>query len=129
NNLFQLKYFSLICYNHTCTYDNRIIPLLHRMLNLEQLLVCLTIRNRNGLIDGTHLQNEILIYMPFLNNFACDIRTRNLNNGLLPILSNDDIQQTLSNIRYGPMIGSIRYFLTNSVLCHVFTLPFAFDRL
>ncbi|CAF4111412.1 unnamed protein product, partial [Adineta steineri] len=129
NNLFQLKYFSLTCHNDTYTYDNRIIPLLHRMSNLEQLLLCLTIRNRNGLIDGTHLQNEIYSYMPFLKNFACDIRTRNLNNGLLPILSNDDIQQTLSNIRYGPMIGNIRYFLTNSVLCHVFTLPFAFDRL
>ncbi|CAF4203359.1 unnamed protein product [Adineta steineri] len=129
NNLFQLKYFSLICYNHICTYDNRIIPLLHRMPNLEQLLLCLTVRSHNGLIDGTHLQNGILIYMPFLKSFACDIRTRNLNNGLLPILSNDDIRQTLSNIRHGPMIGSIRYFLTNSMLCHVFTLPFAFDRL
>ncbi|CAF1116686.1 unnamed protein product [Adineta steineri] len=129
NNLLRLKYFSLTCYNDTYTYDNRVIPLLHRMPNLEQLLLCLTIRNHNGLIDGTHLQNEILIYMPLLNNFACDIRTRNLNNGSLPTLSNDDIQQTLSNIRYGPMMGSIRYFSTNSYLCHIFTLPFAFDRL
>ncbi|CAF4036492.1 unnamed protein product [Adineta steineri] len=129
NNLLKFKYFSLICYNDICIYDNRIIPLLHRMPNLQQLLLCLTVRNRNGLIDGTHLQNEIYSYMPLLNNFACDIRTRNLNNGSLPTLSNDDIQQTLSNIKYGPMMGSIRYFSTNSYLCHIFTLPFVFDRL
>ncbi|CAF1244156.1 unnamed protein product [Adineta steineri] len=129
NNLLRLKYFSLTCRNDTYTYDNRIIPLLHRMPNLEQLLLCLTVIRHNGLIDGTHLKNEILIYMPLLNNFACDIRTWKINNGSLPTLSNDDIQQTFSNIRYGPMIGSIRYFLTNSYLCHVFTLPFTFDYL
>ncbi|CAF0769087.1 unnamed protein product [Adineta steineri] len=129
NNLLKLKYFSLTCHSHIYTYDNRIIPLLHRMLNLEQLVLCLTVRNRNGLIDGTHLQNEILIYMPFLKIFTFDIRTWNIINGSLPTLSNDDIQQTFSNIRYRQIGCTVRYFLTNSVLCHVFTLPFTFDYL
>jgi hypothetical protein len=91
------------------------------MLNLEELTLCLTVRNRNSLIDGTHL--------PFLRTFTFDIRTWNIIDNLDQSLTIDDIQRTFNDIGYRHVGCSIRYFLTNSVLCHVFTLPFTFDYL
>jgi len=99
------------------------------MSNLQELTLCLTVLNRTRLIDGIHLQNKILIYMPYLNNFIFDIRSWSVVNDLVPPLSNDDIQRTFTDIGYRQVGCSIRYFLGNSILCHVFTLPFTFDYL
>jgi len=99
------------------------------MLNLQELTLCLTVLNQNNLIDGTHLKTEILIYLPYLNNFIFDIRSWNVVNDLVHPLSNGDIQQTFTDIGYRQVGCSIRYFLGNHILCHVFTLPFTFDYL
>ena len=109
-NLFNLKCFSLTCHSHICTYDNRVLPLLHRMLNLQELTLCLTVRNRNSLIDGTHLRNEILIHMPFLHTFTFDIRTWNVIDNLVQPLSNNDIQRTFTDIGYRNVKCSVWYF-------------------
>ncbi len=41
------------------TYDELIVPLLHRMSNLEELSVDLTILNRKTFIDGNNLKDTI----------------------------------------------------------------------
>jgi hypothetical protein len=99
------------------------------MFNLHELTLCLTVRNPNSLIDGTHLKNEILNYMPFLNNFIFDIRSWYTVNNINKLLSNDDIQRTFIDIGYRQIGCSIRYFYGMNILCHVFTLPFTFDYL
>jgi len=99
------------------------------MSNLHELTLCLTVRNPNSLIDGTHLQNEILNYMPFLTQFKFDIRSWYTVNDIVEPLSNDDIQRTFTDIGYRQIGCSIRYFYGNNILCHVFTLPFTFDYL
>ncbi len=99
------------------------------MINLHELTLCLTVLNRTRLIDGIHLQNEILISMPLLNNFIFDIRSWTIVNGLVEPLTNDDIHRTFTDIKYQQIDCSIRYFLGNNILCHVFTLPFPFDYL
>jgi hypothetical protein len=65
-NLLTLKRFSLISCDITVEYDNRVVPLLRRMSNLERLTLYLRVRDRDTFIDGTHLYNDILIYMPRL---------------------------------------------------------------
>lgn len=99
------------------------------MLNLEELTLCLTVRNRTQLIDGTHFKNEILIHMPLLTNLIFDIRSWIVVNDIVEPLTSDDIQRTFTDIGYQHISCSIRCFLGNSILCHVFTRPFTFDYL
>ncbi|CAF3216243.1 unnamed protein product [Rotaria sp. Silwood2] len=46
-----------------------------------------------------------------------------------PRQSNDDIQRTFTNIKYGQTACIIDYFSGFNVICHVYSLPFAFTRL
>ncbi|CAF4964886.1 unnamed protein product, partial [Rotaria magnacalcarata] len=64
-----LKHFSLISYSHIFLYDNLIIPLLRRMINLDNLILNLSlIRSNKNYIDGIELlYNDILIFMSRLN--------------------------------------------------------------
>ncbi|CAF4857114.1 unnamed protein product, partial [Rotaria sp. Silwood1] len=69
-NLPKLKCLTLTSYWYTYFYNNRIVPLLHRMLNLEELTLFLSIiRNESTYIDGTQLYNDFLINIPRLNKF------------------------------------------------------------
>ncbi len=49
-----MKCFSLTYYRQTGEYDHQIVPLLHRILNLEKKTLYLLVRNRDGLVNGTH---------------------------------------------------------------------------
>ncbi|CAF4624052.1 unnamed protein product [Rotaria sp. Silwood1] len=69
-NLPKLKCLTLTSYWYTYFYNNRIVSLLHRMLNLEELTLFLSIiRNESTYIDGTQLYNDFLINIPRLNKF------------------------------------------------------------
>ncbi|CAF4944711.1 unnamed protein product [Rotaria sp. Silwood1] len=69
-NLPKLKCLTLTSYWYTYFYNNRIVPLLHRMLNLEELTLFLSIiRNESTYIDGTQLYYDFLINIPRLNKF------------------------------------------------------------
>ena len=58
------------------SYENLIIPLLRRMINLEELKLFLQVsRVNSSYIDGIQLHDEILIYMPRLNKFIFSINT------------------------------------------------------
>ncbi|CAF3975389.1 unnamed protein product [Rotaria sp. Silwood1] len=64
-------------------YDQVIIPVSHRMSNLEQLSMYLLVDRNNGFIDEDDLQQNIINYMPRLNEFWLYSR--------LTILLNDQI--------------------------------------
>ncbi|CAF4108640.1 unnamed protein product [Rotaria sp. Silwood2] len=76
--LTNLKYFSLTSCRYTKTYDSHVVPLLRRMIDLEQLMICLTVNQRSTFIDDIHLENEILIHMPRLRAFIFNIITYTL---------------------------------------------------
>ncbi|CAF3792583.1 unnamed protein product [Rotaria sp. Silwood1] len=49
----KLKYFSSCSIDETFNYDERIIPLLHRMINLEELILFLSVvKFSSDVIDG-----------------------------------------------------------------------------
>ncbi len=79
------------------TYSfNSLIPLLCRMINLEELqLYVFVIRFDSTYIDGIQLFDEFLIYMTQLNKFTFSIRTRvsSIRN-LLELPTNEDIQRS-----------------------------------
>lgn len=53
-----------------------IIPLLQRMINLEELTLYLSIiRFDSNYIDGTQLQDDILSFMPRLTKFTFSLET------------------------------------------------------
>ncbi|CAF1499066.1 unnamed protein product [Rotaria sordida] len=69
NDLSNLKYFSLTCYDLTNEYDNRVIPLLRRMIYVEILTLYVRLEDRSTFVDGTYLHKEILMQMSQLHTF------------------------------------------------------------
>ncbi|CAF1387174.1 unnamed protein product [Rotaria sordida] len=99
--LHNLKCFSLTSYNYTWDCDELVVPLLRRMTYLEKLTLYLRIHSRDTFIDGTYLQNEILVHMLQLHTFIFYISTETVVSASLPRKSEDDIQRTFTNIKYG----------------------------
>ncbi len=123
-----MKYFSLKCRCSTHEYDTHVLPLLRRMSNLEELRLNIINEKRTSFVDGTQINEKILVHMPRLYKFTFYISTETKLNHIVHHLSNDDIQRTFTNIGY----QQVRCFLnrtTDGVICHAFSLPFAFDYL
>ncbi|CAF4891195.1 unnamed protein product [Rotaria sp. Silwood1] len=97
DDLPNLKCFSLKCYRQTNKYDEKILPLLHRMTYLEKLTLYLRIQNRGRFIDNSHIQNEILLYMPCLHSFTFCINTYDDTDDLFRYVPNQDIQRIATN--------------------------------
>jgi hypothetical protein len=98
------------------------------MSHLEELTLNISIENRATFVDGTHIHNEILIHMPQLHTFIFHISTDVEIADGDHRLSYDDIQQTFNKVGYQQVAGIIQYGIHNGI-CHVFSLPFSFDRL
>jgi hypothetical protein len=98
------------------------------MLNLEELTLYITIKNRTTFIDGTHIYNEILVHMPRLHMFNFCISTDTTLDHLVDHLSKNDIQRTLNNIKYQEMNCIVNYGYSTAI-CYIFSLPFMFDDL
>ncbi|CAF1346940.1 unnamed protein product, partial [Rotaria sordida] len=101
----KLKSFSLTSITYTLVYDMCIIPLLRRMINLEELILYLSlIRFDSTYVDGIQLSDQILIYMPQLNKFTFSINIWVDNkNTIIDLSSNEDIQHSFIGKGYGPV--------------------------
>ncbi|CAF3210945.1 unnamed protein product [Rotaria sp. Silwood2] len=130
DNLPNLKYFSLKCYFLLDIYDEKILPLLHHMTYLEKLTLYLCIQSRGTFIDRSHLQNEILLYIPHLHSFTFYISTYDLATDLFRYVPGHDIQRIDANIGYEQyMAKMINYINIDEAVCTIFSLPFAFHRI
>ncbi|CAF2265145.1 unnamed protein product [Rotaria magnacalcarata] len=128
NNLPNMKCFSLECRCSTNQYDTHVLPLLRRMSNLEELSLNIINDKRTSFVDGTQINENILVHMPRLNKFTFYISTETKLNHIVHHLSNHDIQRTFTNIGYQQICCFLNR-ISNNVICHVFSLPFAFDYL
>jgi hypothetical protein len=109
----------------TDLYDNLIVPLVQRMMNLEELNLYVSINGKQTLVDGTNLKENILNYMSQLKKFSFSIYSSiYLNNGSnLP--SNDDVQNTFKDFKNNQIISSVDYFSKSKKLqCHIFSYPY-----
>ncbi|CAF3942622.1 unnamed protein product [Adineta steineri] len=129
DNLPNMKYFSLKCDIQFSLHDTNFLPLFRRMSNLEKLTLYLRIENRDRFVDGTFLQNEILVYMPQLHSFTFYICTFINTIGLLHHLSCEDVQRTFTNIGQQHVASIINYISSEEMTCSVFSIPFTFDCL
>ncbi|CAF1182272.1 unnamed protein product [Rotaria sordida] len=126
----KLKCFSLTSLDYTFEYDTLIVPLLCRMINLEELQLYLSVgRFDSTFIDGNQLYDQFLIYMTQLKKFTFNIKTRITFEAVTDELpTNEDIQRTFIERGY-QQVASYVYIdsdLGDSV-CHVYTLPYDFE--
>ena len=97
------------------------------MLNIEDLTLFLSVlRTDSTYVEGTHLYDDILAFMPQLYKFVFSINTAVENcNPAIELLSHDDIRYSLIE-KGNRHIGS---HINNRVLgmrgqCHVYSLPY-----
>jgi hypothetical protein len=120
-----MKSFSLSSYRQTQEYDSYILPIIRQMKYLEELILSLYVYGRSAFIDGIHLENEMLIYLPELKIFKFNIITynENMSNEIHHVQSNIDLHSTFLNWRYGQVDGYVDFYPTNEARSHVFSLP------
>ncbi|UJR29663.1 hypothetical protein I4U23_017211 [Adineta vaga] len=128
--LFKLKQFSLTSHRLTHYYDYQVVPLLRRMINIENLTLFLhVIRTDSAYIDGTDLYKDVLDFMPQLDRFIFSINTEVFTfDTELVFPSNDDIQQSF--IKKGNRrISSHVYNRIEQMngKCHIYSLPYQFE--
>ncbi|CAF3381034.1 unnamed protein product [Rotaria sp. Silwood2] len=130
--LLKLKHFSLISFNRTEKYDNFVVPLLRRMINLEELKLYLSILRINSTyVNGVQLYDDILIYMPRLKKFYFCIEASVYNKDIrIDLPSNEDIQNSFMRREYGPIGSYIQPILIERGIsrCHIYSLPYQFEH-
>ena len=107
-----MKRFSLSSDPRTFSYDNLIIPLLQRMIHLEELRLYLSIiRIDANYIDGIQLHDDILRYMPRLNKFIFSIETAIVKQKSDLVLStSEEIQRSFLGREFGPVGSHVDLF-------------------
>ena len=127
--------------DYTHAFDTHIIPLLRRMINLEELILFLSVvRIDSTFIDGIELYDQVLIHMSHINKFIFSINTAVLIiNNEINVPSNADIQHSFIGREYG-QIGSyvhleprtpldgFRHKQPKAVMkSHIYSLPYQFE--
>jgi hypothetical protein len=121
----NLRCFSLYSLSELRFYDKIITPLLHRMSNLEQLSLYLSVNRNNRFIDGDDLQKDIINYMGRLNQFRFNIRSTILLKDQIDLLSNEDIEHSFKDFSNNQIISCVNYFLeAKKGQCHIYSYPF-----
>lgn len=114
----------------TFEYDDLLVPLLCRMINLEELHLYLSVgRFDSTYIDGVQLYDQFLIYMTQLNQFTFNIKTKVYNkNVTVELPSNEDIQRSFNGRIYKEVASYVQtnLFLCNGE-CHIYSLPYEFE--
>ncbi|CAF1292405.1 unnamed protein product [Rotaria magnacalcarata] len=135
-DLHNLKCFSLTSYDVIWDRHDIVVALLRSMNHLEKLTLYLLIGkdktfhcDTSPYVDGTYLQNEVLVHMTQLQAFNFYISTENPFNHTVFHISSDDIQQTFTNIKYGETACILDYIDGTRNICHVYSLPFTFTHL
>ncbi|CAF2774806.1 unnamed protein product [Rotaria sp. Silwood2] len=121
----NLRRFSLYCLSRAYFYDAVIIPLLHRMPNLEQLSLYFSLGRHNRFIDGNDLKQNIIDCLPRLIEFRFNIRSTIFLKDQIDLPSNKDIEHSFKNFSDNQIISCVNYFLEmNEGECHIYSYPY-----
>jgi hypothetical protein len=106
-------------------YDELILPLLHRMSNLEKLDLSLGVCTNKTFVDGNNLKLNIINHMPLLNKFTFNIRSSSRFYNQFNFPSNEYIQETFKDFQNEQIISSIDYFQEKEYSqCHIYSYPY-----
>ena len=99
------------------------------MSNLKHLTLYIEIFERNMPVDGIQLQNDVLSHLSKLQTFVFYINTSFLVDHTAIPLSNNDIQRTFTDVKFGPIGCGKNYVHQFQMAHHIFSLPFTFGRI
>jgi hypothetical protein len=110
-SLSKLKRFSYTELSFAPDYDEFMIPLLRRMINLEKLQLHVSLLRKNStFIDGHQLHDQFLVYMTRLNQFTFNIITAVANYDCpIELQSQTDIESSFIGRSYGQVTSSISF--------------------
>ncbi|CAF4935521.1 unnamed protein product [Rotaria sp. Silwood1] len=124
-NLPNLKCFSLYSDVETSAYDELIVPLLHRMINLEELGLYVKICDKNIFIDGHDLKKNIINKLLGLKKIQFYIRSTIVLLNQINLPSNEDIQCTFEDFHDNHIISYVEYFSDSQRgRCHIYSHPY-----
>ncbi|CAF4402623.1 unnamed protein product [Rotaria sp. Silwood2] len=123
-DILHLKYFSLTSYNRAKKYNSHVVPLLRRMIYLEQLTLCLTVTNRSTFVDGILLNNEILDHMPQLQTFNFNIITRTNITTYVNKQLYEDTRFTFFNGKFHQVEFYLDQYPDGMARSHIYSLPY-----
>ena len=111
-------------------FDNLIVPLIRRMVNLQQLKLYLSLlRGYNGYLDGVQLSDLILNHLKQLERFTFNIKT-NSSNCIVdhPLPTNEVIQQSFTGKHFSEVI-SVVYdgYTADTSTWRIYSMPYDFD--
>lgn len=128
--MLRLKCFSLTIDGLIFEYDDLIVPLLRRMINLEELKLYLSVaRHNSSYIDSNQLYDQFLIYMTQLKKFTFYIKSQIYNDHVtLKLPSNEDIKHSFIRRIYQEVASYTRaYSNLCDGKCHIYSLPYDFE--
>lgn len=124
-----MKSFSLSSHGETKEYDSQVVPLLRRMAYLEELTLRLTVNDRSAFIDSTHLNNEVLIYMPRLQTLTLNIVTFTTVINGANRQTIDGIQHTFYNEKLHQLVCYIDHYPRGKARSHIYSVPYILNDL
>jgi hypothetical protein len=111
-------------------YKYQIVPLLRRMFNLERLTLCLTLSQPLPVIDGTCLENDILVYLPRLQTFNFNICIHGFRlDNRFDHLSSKCVESTFIDRRIRQVVCCVERLHFSKVECHVYSVPYTMGKL
>ncbi|CAF2139157.1 unnamed protein product [Rotaria magnacalcarata] len=93
----KLKAFSLYSDRPAFQYNELIVPLLHRMVNLEELDLHLVVHCEKRFVDGYNLKYNIINHLFQLNKLLFNIRLCLYLNDQVYSLPNEDCQHSFND--------------------------------
>ncbi|CAM4781387.1 unnamed protein product [Rotaria magnacalcarata] len=119
--LFITSYINI---SKSFVYDGLIVPLLHRMVNLEKLDLQLNCE-RETFVNGDDLKTNIINHLLRLNTFTFNIRSTSYCDNQTGVPSNEDIQQTFKDFKYNQVISCVDCFPKSLYSqCHIYSYPY-----
>ncbi|CAF3927415.1 unnamed protein product [Rotaria sordida] len=121
----NLRFFSLRSNRNTDCYDELIVPLLNRMLNLEELNLFLQVSDRQKFVDDNDLKRNIIDHMTRLNKFKFCIYSSIQFDNEFDFPSNENIQKIFKDFQDNQIISYIDYFpKARQGQCHNYSYPY-----
>ncbi len=99
------------------------------MKYLEQLTLHLIVDRRSAMIDGIHLNNEVVNHMPQLQTFIFDIVTYTQVIKELNRQSSDDIQRTFRHNIYHHVVSYVEHYSNGTTRSHIYSHAYTISTL
>ena len=109
---------------HTFVYDELIVSLLHRMVNLEKLDLYLKIDRNKEFISGNDLKENIINYLSRLKKFTFNIHLFTHISNQINLLLNESIQCTFKDFKDNRIISCVDFFQERYHYSHIYSYPY-----